>query len=48
MKSKGDKWQMLMSSATYTATIRELQQGDRILLYTDGIVEAANAREENS
>jgi phosphoserine phosphatase RsbU/P len=36
----------LMSSAIYTSTTRRLQQGDRILLYTDGIVEATNAGEE--
>lgn len=36
----------LMSSAVYTSTTRALQQGDRILLYTDGIVEASNAGEE--
>ena len=35
-----------ISSAIYTSTVRELQQGDRILLYTDGIVEATNAGEE--
>lgn len=36
----------LMPSAPYTCTTRKLQQGDRILLYTDGIVEATNAAEE--
>ncbi len=35
-----------MSSAIYTSTTRGLQQGDRMLLYTDGIVEATNADEE--
>jgi phosphoserine phosphatase RsbU/P len=36
----------LMSSATYTSTTRPLQQGDRLLLYTDGIVEATNSGDE--
>jgi sigma-B regulation protein RsbU (phosphoserine phosphatase) len=36
----------LMTSATYTSRIQELRRGDRILLYTDGIVEATNAGEE--
>jgi phosphoserine phosphatase RsbU/P len=36
----------LLSSSIYTSTKRPLQQGDRILLYTDGIVEAENANEE--
>jgi phosphoserine phosphatase RsbU/P len=36
----------LLSSATYTSTKRPLLKGDRLLLYTDGIVEAANADEE--
>ncbi len=35
-----------LSSAIYTSTTRNLQHGDRILLYTDGIVEASNASEE--
>ncbi len=35
-----------MSSASYTSTTRKLQGGDRILLYTDGIVEAINDGEE--
>ncbi len=35
-----------MPAATYTSTTRKLQQDDRILLYTDGIVEATNASEE--
>lgn len=29
-------------SAAYTETVRPLRNGDRILLYTDGIIEAAN------
>ena len=35
-----------LSSAIYTSTKRPLLKGDRLLLYTDGIVEAANADEE--
>jgi phosphoserine phosphatase RsbU/P len=31
-------------SATYTETTRPLERGDRFLLYTDGVVEAANAQ----
>jgi sigma-B regulation protein RsbU (phosphoserine phosphatase) len=33
----------LFDSATYSTTIHKLESGDRILLYTDGIVEASNA-----
>jgi sigma-B regulation protein RsbU (phosphoserine phosphatase) len=36
----------LFSSATYTSTTQRLKAGDRLLLYTDGIVEAENASEE--
>jgi sigma-B regulation protein RsbU (phosphoserine phosphatase) len=36
----------LFSSATYTSTTQQLKAGDRLLLYTDGIAEAANASEE--
>ena len=36
----------LFSSATYKSTKGRLLEGDRLLLYTDGIVEAANANEE--
>jgi sigma-B regulation protein RsbU (phosphoserine phosphatase) len=36
----------LLSSAAYTSTKMPLMKGDRLLLYTDGILEAANAREE--
>jgi sigma-B regulation protein RsbU (phosphoserine phosphatase) len=34
------------SSAAYTWTKRTLRKGDRLLLYTDGIIEAANGAEE--
>jgi serine phosphatase RsbU (regulator of sigma subunit) len=30
---------------TYSNAVQRLQSGDRLLLYTDGLVEAANARE---
>ena len=33
----------LLSSATYASTKQTLLRGDRLLLYTDGIIEAANA-----
>ena len=33
----------LLSSAVYTSTKQPLLSGDRLLLYTDGIIEAANA-----
>jgi phosphoserine phosphatase RsbU/P len=33
----------LLSSAVYTSTKQPLLRGDRLLLYTDGIIEAANA-----
>jgi sigma-B regulation protein RsbU (phosphoserine phosphatase) len=36
----------LMPSATYTSRMVELRRGDRILLYTDGILEPTNASEE--
>jgi len=36
----------LFSSATYTSTTQQLKSGDRLLLYTDGIVEAENASHE--
>jgi len=36
----------VLSSAPYSSTKRALAQGDRLLLYTDGIIEAANAAEE--
>ena len=36
----------LFSSAAYTSTTRKLEAGDRLLLYTDGIYEAENARQE--
>jgi phosphoserine phosphatase RsbU/P len=36
----------LFSSAAYTSITQPLIKGDRLLLYTDGIIEAADAREE--
>lgn len=36
----------LMRSASYTSITQPLQPGDRILLYTDGILEAANTEGE--
>lgn len=36
----------LMPFATYTSRVMGLQRGDRILLYTDGILEPINASEE--
>lgn len=36
----------LFPSAAYTVTARELRKGDRIVLYTDGIVEAEDAQQE--
>jgi sigma-B regulation protein RsbU (phosphoserine phosphatase) len=36
----------LMSEATYTATETRLEHGDTLILYTDGITEAANPDEE--
>jgi phosphoserine phosphatase RsbU/P len=36
----------LMPSASYSSTTQPLLSGDRILLYTDGILEASNAAEE--
>ena len=34
----------LFSSATYTSTTQQLKAGDRLLLYTDGIVEAEDGQ----
>ncbi len=34
------------SSSLYTTAVRRLEAGDRLLLYTDGITEASNARRE--
>jgi phosphoserine phosphatase RsbU/P len=36
----------LIPSASYSSTTQPLHPGDRILLYTDGILEASNAAEE--
>jgi sigma-B regulation protein RsbU (phosphoserine phosphatase) len=36
----------VFSSAAYSSTKRALAQGDRLLLYTDGVIEAANGSEE--
>ena len=36
----------VFSSAAYSATKRTLLKGDRLLLYTDGVIEAANGGEE--
>jgi sigma-B regulation protein RsbU (phosphoserine phosphatase) len=36
----------VFSSATYRSTKQSLRRGDRLLLYTDGVVEAANGAEE--
>lgn len=36
----------LLPSAAYTSTTQPLLHGDRILLYTDGIIEAVNASQE--
>lgn len=33
----------MFSSATYSTATRELERGDRLVLYTDGVIEAANA-----
>jgi phosphoserine phosphatase RsbU/P len=36
----------LMPAAVYTSTTQKLRRGDRLLLYTDGLLEAANASDE--
>jgi sigma-B regulation protein RsbU (phosphoserine phosphatase) len=36
----------VFSSAAYNSTQRALAPGDRLLLYTDGVIEAANGGEE--
>ncbi len=36
----------VFSSAAYNSTKQALAQGDRLLLYTDGVLEAANGSEE--
>jgi sigma-B regulation protein RsbU (phosphoserine phosphatase) len=36
----------IFEGATYAMAVHRLQTGDRLLLYTDGVIEAANASEE--
>jgi phosphoserine phosphatase RsbU/P len=36
----------VFSSAAYSSTKQTLLKGDRLLLYTDGVIEAANGGEE--
>jgi phosphoserine phosphatase RsbU/P len=36
----------VLSSAAYSSTKQALRKGDRLLLYTDGVIEAANGGEE--
>jgi sigma-B regulation protein RsbU (phosphoserine phosphatase) len=36
----------VFEEATYAMAVHRLQAGDRLLLYTDGVIEAANASEE--
>jgi len=36
----------VLSSAAYSSTKQTLRKGDRLLLYTDGVIEAANGGEE--
>jgi len=35
----------VLSSAAYSSTKQTLRKGDRLLLYTDGVIEAANGGE---
>jgi len=36
----------VLSSAAYSSTQQTLRKGDRLLLYTDGVIEAANGGAE--
>ena len=45
--SQGDTFPLgIMADADYQETELQLAQGDRLLIYTDGVVEAMNAKEE--
>ena len=36
----------LFESASYSTAVHKLQEGDRVVMYTDGIVEASNSAGE--